>query len=102
MTEAYRHRIEAVLTLAAELHEAFENEKWDEVEALLQKRNLAAEQAFTADLPTNLHKYARDAFEQLRKQDQELKEKAELLQKDLREELMQINKSKKSIEAYQV
>jgi molybdopterin-biosynthesis enzyme MoeA-like protein len=100
MMEASRQKIAAVLAKAEELKNAFADEQWQQVEVLLQQRNQLAEQAFTAGLPPELHEYAGQVFEQLRAQDDELTEKAKLLQGNFREELMQLNKSKKSIEAY--
>lgn len=101
MTLTAQQKIEEVLAKASDLDRAFADEQWDAVAALLQQRNDLARLALTPDLPEALHEIARRAFERLRTQDEELMAKAKLLQRDLREELMQLNKSKKSIEAYQ-
>lgn len=101
MADDIKQKIDAVLALAETLERAFADEQWEAFSRLLQQRNQLAEQAFTADVPVELHEHARQAFERLRAQDLELTEKAKMLQRDLRDELMQLNKSKKSIEAYQ-
>lgn len=100
MTAIAKQKIEELLAKADELDKAFADEQWEAVPALLQQRNDLAGLAFTPDLPEALHEIARQAFERLRAQDEELTEKAKLLQRDFRDELMQLNKSKKSIGAY--
>lgn len=100
MTAIAKQKIEELLAKADELDKAFADEQWEAVPALLQQRNDLAALAFTPDLPEELHEFAQQAFERLRAQDEELTEKAKLLQRDFRDELMQLNKSKKSIGAY--
>lgn len=101
MTLTAQQQIESILSKANDLDKAFADEQWADVVALLERRNDLAFLALTPDLPKTLHALARQAYARMRAQDEELINKAKLLQGDLRDELMQLNKSKKSIGAYQ-
>lgn len=94
-------RIRKVSEISEELQAEFDNENWEKVENLLERRNQAANEAFGKDLPADTHEYARQVFESLRQQDKDLMARATELKDLSRQELMQRKKSKQSIAAYQ-
>jgi len=96
----YRQTIQLAKNLSMEIDRLVKAEEWNDIEALIAKRNQALETAFVPTLPETLHEEARRILALAKQQDKNLMTEAKQLQQSAGAELVKLKHGKKSVQSY--